>query len=263
MKELERAQYDNQNLWDDLKISESNKERILEISKMIPQDVNSLADLGCGNGLFLNSLKTENRIKDLIGVDFSTVAIEDVKTKKKVGDITDIPLESKSYDMVCALEVLEHLSMEDFKKAREELSRVSEKYILISVPFNEDLELEFFKCPNCKTRFNTSHHKRTFNEKSMRDLFNEYGFTCEDIKYISRRNHYYILTNMLSMYRKLKGAKKSSGIACPVCGYRSTNRTDSDTVNKRKHIPLSSLKKIMPKRYTYKWIAAIYKINKK
>lgn len=261
MKELEKAQYDNQNLWDDLKVSESNKERIFEISKMIPEDTKSLADIGCGNGLFLNLLKAENSIKGLIGIDFSTVAIEDVKTEKKVGDITDIPLENKSYDAVCALEVLEHLNIEDFEKAKEEISRVSRRYIIISVPFNEDLELEFFKCPNCKTRFNTSHHKRTFDEKSMKDLFKEYGFECEDIKYISKRNQYFILSDMLATYRKIKGVKKSSGIVCPVCGYKEINESYTGRVNKKKSVPISFLKRIIPKKHTFKWIAGIYKIK--
>jgi ubiquinone/menaquinone biosynthesis C-methylase UbiE len=258
MKELEKAQYDNKKLWDDLNISDTNRERILEVSKIIPNDVNSLADLGCGNGLFLNYLNKKTGIKDLMGIDFSDVAIVDVKTKKIVGDITDIPLGNKSYDLVSALEVLEHLSILDFKRAKEELARVAKKYILISVPFEEDLELEFTRCPLCKTKFNISHHKRSFNRKHIHILFEKEGFKCSKIKYISKRNEYFVLSNIHNWYRKKKGVRKRSGVNCPVCGWKQFSRRKKNTKQKKGGSILSQLKMIWPKRYRYKWVSALY-----
>ena len=132
MESLEKEQYDNEQLWRHLNVSESNKERTKEVSEMIPDDVNSLADIGCGNGMFLNYIKNNLDIKSLIGIDISEVALKGVKTDNKIGSITDIPLENKGYDIVTALEVLEHLNEKDFEKGREEICRVSSKYVLIS-----------------------------------------------------------------------------------------------------------------------------------
>jgi ubiquinone/menaquinone biosynthesis C-methylase UbiE len=254
---IKTSQYDNKKLWEDLKKSESNTERIQRIIEMIPKGVTSLADIGCGNGIFLNTLKQSGKISKLIGIDFSNLAMEDLQTEKLVGDITDIPLKTNSYEIVSALEVLEHLDKYEFEKAKKELSRVSSRYILISVPFNEDLEIEFFKCPSCKTHFNTSHHKRTFSEEKMKRLFIKEGFNPIDIQYISRRNEYIILTSVLKKYRKIFGIEKNSGMVCPVCGYkqetvqRQSQRSDSKARS-------SWIKKIWPKRYTYKWIATLY-----
>lgn len=262
MESLEREQYDNVQLWRHLDMSESNKERIREISEMIPDDVKSLADIGCGNGMFLNFLKSSSRIKDLIGIDFSEIALRGVKTEKKVGSITEIPLEKKSYDAVSALEVLEHLNEKDLEKARKELCRVSSKYILVSTPFEEDLELELVKCRKCKTRYNASHHKRSFSESDIRDLFKEYGFVCIDVKYISKRNEYLILSNIVKRYRKFRGIKNSDRAVCPVCGFKESYVKTKEGDSKKGLSYLSVFKNIWPKRYRYKWIVGIYKIKK-
>lgn len=262
MESLEKAQYDNEQLWKHLNVSESNKERTKEISEMIPDDVNSLADIGCGNGMFLNYIKSTLDIKDLIGIDISEVALKGVKTDKKVGSILDIPLGSKEYDIVTALEVLEHLNEKDFEKGKEELCRVSSKYVLVSTPFEEDLELEFVKCPKCKTRYNVSHHKRCFSENDIKDLFKEYGFECVNVKYVSKRNEYLILSNAIRRYRKYRGIRKSDRTVCPVCGFKESNVKTNGVDSEKKKSYISVFKNIWPKRYRYKWVVGIYKIRK-
>ncbi len=262
MESLEKEQYDNVELWRHLNVSESNKERIKEVYGMIPGDVKSLADIGCGNGMFLNYLRSYSEIKDLIGIDISEVALKGVKTDKKVGSILNIPLGNKGYDIVTALEVLEHLNEKDFEKGKEELCRVSNEYLIVSTPFEEDLELEFVKCLKCKTRYNVSHHKRSFNEVDFRNLFNEHGFKCIDIKYISKRNEYLMLSNVIKWYRKLRGIRKSDRTVCPVCGFKKSNPKTKKGVRKKEQFYMSVFKNIWPKRYKYKWIVGIYKIRK-
>lgn len=264
MKDKEIAHYGNEELWGRLSLSQSNKERVEETVKMIPQGVNSIADIGCGSGLFLNYINENTEIPDLVGIDFSEDAMKMLKVDKKVGDITSIPLEDDSYDLASALEVLEHLDLHEYRRAKEELVRVSRKYILVSVPFNETLEDEFIKCSECKTRFNKSHHKRTFNEEKMKKLFEEQGYRSVEIKYVSRRNDYLILTPLLKAYRKIKGGIPAEGSVCPVCGYEVNNKSHGEgiSVDRESHSSSSNifslLKKIWPKKHTYKWIASLY-----
>lgn len=264
MKDKEIAHYGNDNLWKRLSLSETNRERIEETVGMIPKGVTSIADIGCGSGLFLNYIKENTDISRLIGVDFSEDAMKMLKVDRKVGDITNIPLEDNSYDLVSALEVLEHLDLEEYKKAKEELVRVSKRYILISVPFAEKLEDEFVKCPKCKTNFNKSHHKRTFDEQAMKALFEPQGYRSTEIKYISKRNVYFILTPIFKWYKKRRGKLLMEGTVCPVCGYEVKNKTKSEgTSVKKGRSPMESnllsfLKKIWPKKYRYNWIASLY-----
>src|SRR3990167_11090783 len=90
--------------------------------------VDSVLDVGCGEGFTLNKL-SENKIgKRLEGVDFLETAIE---LGRKIhpnlilsqGDIYKLKYQDNSFDLVMATEVLEHLK--DPKRGLKELIRVS------------------------------------------------------------------------------------------------------------------------------------------
>ncbi len=99
--------------------------------------VDSILDVGCGEGFTLQRLY-ENKIgKRLEGLDHQKIAIEIGRKihphlKLETGTIYDLSFKDNSFDLVMATEVLEHL--EDPKKALKELVRVSKKYLLLSVP---------------------------------------------------------------------------------------------------------------------------------
>lgn len=257
MKNFEKEYYEDDRIWRIENFSDSDRERIVETVKMIPKKVDSVADIGCGNGVFVNFLKQKGRIKTLIGIDTSASALKYVSTAKKNGDITNIPLTTKSYDLVASLEVIEHLNLKEFSKAVDELARVSKRYILISVPYKENLRKSFIDCPKCLTRFNASHHKRSFGKDYIEHLFDEKGFVCKDTKLIGRLNNYFLLSQFLSMYRKLKKIKYNHTMLCPVCGFRIENEyAGSQTKEQKKKFSL--VKSFWPKTYRSKWIAALY-----
>lgn len=99
--------------------------------------VDSVLDVGCGEGFTLNCLKEHGIGKRLEGIEHSIGAIElgkkaypDIKIKQ--GDIYKLPYQDNSFDLVLCTEVLEHL--DNPSKALKELIRVSNKYLVISVP---------------------------------------------------------------------------------------------------------------------------------
>lgn len=99
--------------------------------------INSVLDVGCGEGFTLNKLYESKIGKRLEGVDFLKTAIElGRKTHPNLilnqGDIYKLKYQDNTFDLVMATEVLEHL--EDPKKGLKELIRVSKKYLLLSVP---------------------------------------------------------------------------------------------------------------------------------
>ncbi len=101
------------------------------------KSVDSILDVGCGEGFTLNRLKEHGVGKQLEGVEYSKDAIElGRKTypqiKIKQGDIYNLPYEDNTFDLVLCTEVLEHLG--EPEKALKELVRVSKKYLVISVP---------------------------------------------------------------------------------------------------------------------------------
>jgi len=102
-----------------------------------PLKLDSILDVGCGEGITLFNFEKEGIGKKLYGIDYSDDAL---KIGKKIhphlnlrkGDIYDIKEKDNSFDLVMATEVLEHL--EDPQKALKELIRVSKKYVMLSVP---------------------------------------------------------------------------------------------------------------------------------
>jgi 2-polyprenyl-3-methyl-5-hydroxy-6-metoxy-1,4-benzoquinol methylase len=99
--------------------------------------VDSILDVGCGEGFTLNRLKENGIGKRLEGIEYLQAAIDlgrktypDVLIKK--GTIYNLPYKTDSFDLVLCTEVLEHL--EKPQDALKELVRVSKKYLVISVP---------------------------------------------------------------------------------------------------------------------------------
>ncbi len=99
--------------------------------------INSILDVGCGEGFTLNRLKQRGIGQILAGVEYSKTAIElgrkaypDIKIIQ--GSIYELPYKNNSFDLVLCTEVLEHLDKP--QDALKELIRVSKKYLIISVP---------------------------------------------------------------------------------------------------------------------------------
>jgi ubiquinone/menaquinone biosynthesis C-methylase UbiE len=102
-----------------------------------PLNIDSVLDVGCGEGFTLDRLQKEKIGKVYVGIEADDAAIElgkklYPKLDIKKGDIYKLPYKSNSFDLVICTEVLEHLV--EPKKAYRELLRVSKKYVLLSVP---------------------------------------------------------------------------------------------------------------------------------
>lgn len=197
----------------------NEKERIRETIKMIPRDVESILDVGCGNGALINSLM--GRYQKLVGLDSSKEALKHVRGDKIPGSIEGLPFGDNSFDLVICLETLEHLPQEVFTKGLLELQRVSKRYVLVSVPNNEPLEISLEKCPACNCWFHPFFHLRSFDEKKMKGLFEK--FEMQSVKAIGapavdfpkKLVKPYLIMKMILNYPLFHPYS-----ICPACGYR-------------------------------------------
>jgi len=228
--------------------------------------VHSIADIGCGNGIFSNYVRKKDKDMEIIGIDNSQEALKYVETQKYKGDIESLPFKDKEYDLSVALEVIEHLSYDKYESVLKEISRISRKYIIISVPNREKLKNNFIECPKCGTSFSASFHKRSFNEDSMRKLFEKYDFTCEEIKYIGIRKNYIILSQLYIFIRRvlLKRHIKKFFI-CPVCSFSNKENLLTQKVPSNREVQIRNyikiLKSFWPNIKEYKWILGVYRRN--
>ena len=101
-----------------------------QIKAIVDRDPETVLEVGVGNKTVLNYLKER-------GIKTTSVDIEESLTPDILADVRDLPLDDESFDVTTAFEVLEHLPYEDvINKAIPELTRVSKKYVCISVPFS-------------------------------------------------------------------------------------------------------------------------------
>jgi ubiquinone/menaquinone biosynthesis C-methylase UbiE len=161
------AMYKNKNIWSDNQDSDMVKTKIPIILDWIPNDVRTILDVGCGNGIITNALAEKY---DVTGTDYSADALEFVKGKKVLASADKLPFEDKSFDLVFSSELLEHLPDELLRDAVDEMKRITKSYIFITVPNNEFLQKDFTKCPKCHTAFHVYGHLQSFKTQRLDDL---------------------------------------------------------------------------------------------
>jgi SAM-dependent methyltransferase len=152
--------------WDGFTDATENFKTLL---RLIPNDVKSILDVGCGNGLITNPLGESGF--EVTGVDRSVAALKNVTTAKIQCDCNAIPVEDLSFDLVLSSELLEHLEPQLYAETVAEMKRIAKKYILVSVPNDESLSKGIIECPECKTRFHRCYHMHTFTpERLVKDF---------------------------------------------------------------------------------------------
>jgi ubiquinone/menaquinone biosynthesis C-methylase UbiE len=265
IKSFEREYYENFGFWESNNfIDHANQMRISETAKLVPTDIKTLADIGCGNGVFLHYLQNFRKDLKLVGVDRSEAALTFVNVEKFHSDITNLPFEDNSFDCVSCLEVIEHLPVPLYNMALKELTRISKKYLVISVPYNESLERGYSKCPQCTSLFNRDLHLRRFDKYSMKVLLENYGYTSQDILTLGEIEEYWLHETYTSIfYRKNKNVWSSP--ICPICGY-SEEKLFSPYTQKiskptwRNWLPYITRipKSIWPTKKRDYWIMALY-----
>lgn len=135
---------------------ESNKERIKYIKgfsenlaecnrnwgstfyDLIPSlNIESLLDVGCGDGSFCYDMVTKFNVKKAYGIDIASVALDLVKKHENIiyfdAEAKKIPLEDNSVDFITSFDVLEHVLPNDVDLVIEEFNRVSKIGLLLTI----------------------------------------------------------------------------------------------------------------------------------
>ena len=108
------------------------------IKSIIPENIESVAEIGCGAGISTEKLRgffVDQQT--FFASDLDPELVEMAKEKNKdvsfgVESIYDLKHVNGEFDLVFCLEVMEHL--EEPEKALKEISRITKEYVIISVP---------------------------------------------------------------------------------------------------------------------------------
>jgi ubiquinone/menaquinone biosynthesis C-methylase UbiE len=126
-----------------------NKKCVEKILSEVTEDMESVIDIGCGRGYFLEQL-VKKGAKNIWGCDlFDAVPVQGTNYQK--GNIEHLPFDDKSFDVVICSHILEHVK--DFDKAVNEIKRIAKKKVIVTVPkqryfyYTLDLHVRFFYHP--------------------------------------------------------------------------------------------------------------------
>lgn len=214
--------FENTQHWQSAKYLDDQMEklRISETIKLIPQKVESIIDIGCGNGFFLKSLEILNAYK-LFGLEPSKGAIKNNLSSVliKNGTIDEMNFLDNEFDLVTCLEVIEHLPYEIYEKGLSELERIAKNYIIISVPYQENRNHVI--CPYCDCHFNGTTHLKSFDEKKLEKLFKNFKLIKLEKTGLSKEFRFQYLRKLFKRNLLSFGNKH----ICPQCNYTSRNET--------------------------------------
>ncbi len=165
----------------------------------------SVLEVGVGDAVIGNYIRDNTELK-YTSIDVAADVNPDV-----IGSVLALPFEDKSFDVVCAFEVLEHIPFESFDKAISEMARVARNRVLVSVPhFGPPVkflikipflpEMSFaFKIPYHPLHtWNGQHYwelgKKGYSKKAVIATMSKYGKVLKDyVPFENQYHHFFIL----------------------------------------------------------------------
>ena len=110
------------------------------ILRKIPLDTKSLLDLGCGRGIIAAICRSHRDIERLVGVDIFEPYLERLNKYRFYDQVLKhdlnqpLPFDDRSFEIVVAAEVVEHLEKEKALNLIQEAERVGSRKVIITTP---------------------------------------------------------------------------------------------------------------------------------
>ena len=151
---------------------------------VLPRGATRVLDVGCGEGHERDRIAAALPDADIAGVDIAPAEwlarFHPVPRRVAVGDAAQLPFRSGAFDLVVALEVLEHVR--DPRPALAEIARVASGPVILSVPWEP-----VWRAGNMvRGRYlgqlgNTPGHLQHFTRRGFLRLVGEY-FTVDAVR---------------------------------------------------------------------------------
>ena len=150
--------------------SASEKARLSDLMSLLPEgEFDSVLDVGARDG-FISRLLTDH-FSTVTALDLEQPSIEHERIRCVKGDITALHFADASFNLVFCAEVLEHIPTHLLGTACRELARVSSDYVLIGVPYKQDIRVGRSTCGACGKLNPPWGHVNRFDEDRLRELF--------------------------------------------------------------------------------------------
>ena len=138
---------------------------------LIPAGCASILDVGGGTGWSTVDVRRKCAVTTL---DRTLASLLTGRGDRVLADAGYLPFRDRSFDVVLSSELLEHLAESVFEKARTEMARIAAKFLMISVPYRENLRARMVRCGYCCEVFHPDYHVRAFREQDLAVLFSRW-----------------------------------------------------------------------------------------
>jgi SAM-dependent methyltransferase len=145
------------------------KQRTGDLMSVVPAGVRSVLDVGARDGFFSKLLA--DRGAAVTALDLERPMIDDVRVQCVKGDVTALDFADASFDLVFCTEVLEHIPSRLLARACQEIARVARQFVIIGVPYRQDLRVGRTTCQHCGQVNPPWAHVNRFDTSRLRRLF--------------------------------------------------------------------------------------------
>jgi hypothetical protein len=234
---------------------------LLDVINNIDSVHRNALDIGARDGHFSKLLA--GRYESVFALDLEKPTFKYKNVNCIQGNVINLEFCDGYFDFVFCVEVLEHIPTNLLEKACSELSRVSDEYILIGVPYKQDIRVGRTTCYSCGTKKPPWGHVNSFNEKSLERLFPEYE--AMKISFVGKTKS---VTNDISMHLMDFAGNPygtySQEEPCIQCGKKLSfppERTLSQKVATKGAFCIQRIQKLFTKEH-HNWIHVLFRRKK-
>jgi SAM-dependent methyltransferase len=241
--------------------SEPEKKRtedLMRLVRLISKKEQSVLDIGARDGHF--SLLMTEFYKSVTALDIKKPSIHHKNIDCVCGDITNLDFSDNSYDLVFCAEVLEHIPSHLLGKACFELSRVSKEFLLIGVPYKQDIRIRRTTCMFCRKTNPPWGHVNSFDRYVIKGLFPL--FKVNEVSFVEKEHR---CTNFISsFFMDLAGNPHGAygeEEVCIHCGSKLKRPPERNLLQKiltRAAIYMNNIQELFHKEHPY-WIHILFK----
>jgi len=156
------------------------RSRVRLVQRLWPGPVAAALDVGCGDGFLCSEWVRWRSARQVHGTDLVADRVARARQAVPSGHFSvqsayALSFPDQRFDLVSLVETLEH--MERPEQVLHEAARVTNRYVLITVPYREDIEANQCLCPYCLKRFHPAGHLHSFDEAALTALCALAGLT--------------------------------------------------------------------------------------